>query len=63
MNLQDFEKGLDNMCKAYVIYTQQKSPYRTDAEKVIAYIYSEMKKQNKTDKFNEVLKANNINQN
>lgn len=51
------------MCKAYVIYTQQKSPYRTDAEKVIAYIYSEMKKQNKTDKFNEVLKANNINQN
>ncbi|HXP52301.1 MAG TPA: tetratricopeptide repeat protein, partial [Bacteroidia bacterium] len=56
----DLEKGLDNMCKAYVLYNQMGSPYRSDAEKAIAYIYAEMKKQNKGDKFNEILKANNI---
>jgi hypothetical protein len=51
------------MCKAYKMYTEQKSPYRTDAEKIIRYIYSEMKKQNKTDTFNQILESNNINQN
>jgi tetratricopeptide (TPR) repeat protein len=59
-NLVDYEKGLDNMCKAYNLYIVQKSPYRTDAEKIIQTIYSEMKKQGKEDKFNEILKANNI---
>ena len=59
--LNDYEKGLDNMCKAYNLYTKQKSPYRVDAEKLIGSIYKEMKKLNNTDKFNEILKANNIN--
>lgn len=58
--LNDYEKGLDNMCKAYKIYVQQGSPYRTDAENVIQQIYSEMKKLGKEDKFYEILKANNI---
>src|SRR5450432_1148778 len=49
--LSDFEKGLDNMCMAYNLYTEQKSPYRTDAEKLIKYIYAEMKKQAKEDVF------------
>ena len=61
--LNDYEKGLDNMCKAYNMYIEQKSPYRTDAEKVINLIYSEMKKQGKEDNFNEILKSNNISQN
>lgn len=63
INLNDYEKGLDNMCKAYNMYIKQKSPYRTDAEKVINLIYSEMKKQGKEDNFNKILKSNNISQN
>jgi hypothetical protein len=41
---------------------EQKSPYRTDAEKMINAIYAEMKKQDKENKFNEILKANHISQ-
>lgn len=62
-HLKDYVKGLEYMCKAYVIYVEQQSPYRTDAEKVIGTIYSEMKKQGKEEEFNEILKAHNISQN
>lgn len=58
--LNDMEKGLDNMCKAYNLYIENKSPYRTDAEKLINGIYSEMKKQGKEARFMEILKENNI---
>lgn len=58
--LNDHEKGLDNMCKAYNLYIEQKSPYRTDAEKIIQFIFAEMKKAGKEDKFNEILKQHNI---
>lgn len=61
-NLKDYEKGLENMCLAYNMYIEQKSPYRTDAEKIINIIYSEMKKQGKEEKFNQILKTHNINQ-
>ena len=61
-NLQDYEKGLENMCKAYNMYVYLKSPYRTDAEKIIRLIYVEMKKQGKEEKFNQILKDNNITQ-
>ena len=60
INLEDYEKGLDNICKAYNLYIAQKSPYRADAEKMIGQIYGDMKKQGKEDKFNEILKQNNI---
>jgi len=59
--VNDIEKGLDNMCKAYNLYVAHSSPYRTDAEKIISSIYNEMKKQNKLERFNEILKANHIN--
>ncbi len=59
-DLKDLEKGLSNMCKAYNLYIEQKSPYRTDAEKVITSIYSEMKKQGMLTRFDEILKENNI---
>jgi len=58
--LNDNEKGLDNMCKAYNLYVKQKSPYRVDSEAQISRIYLEMKKVNKTDRFNEILKENSI---
>ncbi len=60
INLMDFEKGLSNMCKAYNLYIEQKSPYRADAEKIIGLIYREMKKQGKEAKFAEILKENHI---
>jgi tetratricopeptide (TPR) repeat protein len=62
-NLNDYEKGLDYMCKAYNMYIEQKSPYRVDAEKMIQFIYTEMIKQGKEEEFNKILKANNISQN
>ena len=58
--LNDYEKGLENMCKAYNLYVEQKSPYRADAESIISTIYGEMKKQNKVDSFNEILEQNHI---
>ena len=59
--LNEYEKGLENMCKAYNLYDKAKSPYRTDAENVIGFIFTDMKKQGKTERFNEILKENNIN--
>ncbi len=60
MYLNDYEKGLTNLCKAYNLYAAQKSPYRSDAQKLIEAVYAGMSKQGKVDKFNEILKANNI---
>lgn len=62
-NLNDLEKGLDNMCKAYLIYVTQKSPYRSDAEKVIQMIYAEFKKNNNIETFNKILVKHNISSN
>jgi tetratricopeptide (TPR) repeat protein len=59
-NIKDMENALQNVCKAYNIYASAKSPYRSDAEKVINMIYKEMKKNNQEDVFNRILKENNI---
>lgn len=59
-HLKEYEKSLDYMCKAFNIYTKENSAYRGDAEKIIAYIYKIMKGDGKLDKFNEILKNNNI---
>jgi len=58
--LENQEEGLKNMCKAYNLYSELKSPYRADAEKLIQSIYVEMQKQGKEERFNEILKENNI---
>lgn len=58
--LKEYEKGLDNICKAYNLYIVQKSPYRSDAETTINQIYIEMKKLGEEDKFDHILKQNNI---
>lgn len=56
----DLEQGLDYMCKSYNLYTEQKSPYRVDAETLMGAIYQEMKTQGKEEKFIKILKDNNI---
>jgi tetratricopeptide (TPR) repeat protein len=58
--LKDPEKGLGPLCKAYNLYISQKSPFRSDAEKLISQAYQIMKSQGKSDRFMEILKANNI---
>lgn len=63
VELDNYEEGLEYMCKAYNLYIDQHSPYRTDAESVINYIYQEMKEQDDVDKFDAILEANNISQN
>lgn len=59
--LKEYEKSLDYMCKAFNLYIKNNSPYRADAENIIRYNFTEMKKLGKEDKFYEILKANNIN--
>lgn len=59
--LKEYEKSLDYMCKAFNFYIKNNSPYRADAENIIRYNFTEMKKLGKEDKFYEILKANNIN--
>lgn len=60
-HLKDYEKSLDYMCKAFNLYIEINSPYRSDAENIIKYNFNELKKMGKEDKFYEILKANNIN--
>lgn len=60
MDLKEYEKGLDNICKAYNLYIVQKSPYRTDAELLISQLFKEMKNAGKETTFDEILKKNNI---
>jgi tetratricopeptide (TPR) repeat protein len=60
LNLNDSEAGLDNICKAYTIYVSEKSPYRSDAEKVINMIHAQMKKEKKEAAFDKILKDNQI---
>ncbi len=60
VHLSEYEKGLDNLCKAYNIYVKQKSPYRSDAEKIIQFVFQEMKKEGKEKEFNAILEKNNI---
>ena len=59
-HLKNNEKALDYICKAYSIYTEQKSPYRSDAETTIGYIYKNMKDEGKTDTFKEIITKNGI---
>jgi len=57
----DMEKALHNLCKAYNLYVKAQSPYRADAEKLISYVYGQMKKAGKEDDFYKILKEYNLN--
>lgn len=52
--------ALDYMCKAYNQYIELKSPYRSDAEKVINIIYKKMAEDKKEEDFKRILAENNI---
>lgn len=61
--LFDYEKALENLCQAYTIYVEQKSPYRTDAETLINIVYQGLKKEGKEKVFNQILEKYHISQN
>jgi len=54
------EEGLDNLVRAYTIYTAQNSPYRADAAKKIGYMYKDLKNQDKLEVFNKVADKYNL---
>jgi tetratricopeptide (TPR) repeat protein len=60
MMQQKYEAGLNNLCKAYNMYTKTNSPYRADAQKAIQTVYQLMKKDGKEELFMKVLKDNGI---
>lgn len=60
VHLNNDEKGLDYILKAYKIYNKEKSPYRTDAEKIIGIIYKRMKEKNDLETFSKILKKNDV---
>lgn len=51
----DLENGLDHLVHAFVLYSQQKSPYRSDAAGKISYMYNDLKKQDKLPIFEKVV--------
>jgi len=56
----DHYKGVDNMLKAYKLYKDVKSPYLSDAAKMIETFYAELKQSGKEDVFKQAAKNNNI---
>ena len=60
-DLKEFEKALDYACKAYLIYLEQNSPYRSDAEQMISIIYENMKEEKNEKKFFKILKKYKLN--
>ncbi len=57
---QEEEAGLDNLIRAYTIYTAQNSPYRADAAKKIGYMYKDLKNQDKLEVFHKVADKYNL---
>ncbi|MFD2602390.1 tetratricopeptide repeat protein [Flavobacterium suzhouense] len=56
----DYEKGVDNMFKAFVIYTETRSPYASDAQNNLAFFYSDLKKQGKEKIFEDMAAKNKV---
>jgi tetratricopeptide (TPR) repeat protein len=57
---KDYSPALDNMIRAYILYNQMKSPYYLDAQKHIAIMYNELKKQGKLEVFNQMAKKHKL---
>jgi tetratricopeptide (TPR) repeat protein len=56
----DYAKGADYMFKAYLLYTEQKSPYINDAMTNLQEQYTFLKEKGKLDIFLEAAKKNNV---
>jgi len=49
------EEALDEICQAYLLYIEEKSPYRTDAEKLVQFIYARAKDKDQVKKYDKIL--------
>lgn len=58
--LNNDEKALDQIFKAHIIYTTDKSDYIKDTETLMGAIYQKMKKENKEEVFKKIAAENNI---
>lgn len=56
----NYEKALHNICIAYRIYLDKKSPYRTDAEKMLSTIFRKMSQDGQEERFHEILSEHNM---
>lgn len=61
LTTEDYDNGLENIFKAYTIYSNTKSAYLTHAEEVLSVYYNHYKNTGKLEKFNKIAAANNIN--
>ena len=59
-HLDKKEEGLDYACKAYIMYSQAASPYRSDAQQLIKIAYQKFSDKNEVEKFNEILNKHNL---
>lgn len=60
--LSDKEAAMEAICKSYVLYTEQKNPYRSDAANIIHGLYKEMLKSKKSKRqADEILKKYKLN--
>lgn len=57
---QDYEKGLEYMFQAYLIYKKTNSPYIHDSETLIGNYYKFLKDNNQLDLFNKIAAKYNI---
>ncbi len=56
----EYEQGVDNMFKAYLLYEEKQSPYINDAVQNLKFYYSDLEKKGKLDIFKQAAKNNNI---
>ena len=57
----DYEKACDYMFKAYIKYSETRSPYLKDAESNLSMFYQDLKQKGKLDIIRDAAKKNNIN--
>lgn len=56
----DYEKGVDNMFKAYIMYSETQSPYLKDAQQNLAFYYDDLKEKGKFEIFEKAAINNGI---
>lgn len=60
LNLNELESSLTSVIRAYKLYKESNSPYVADSQKVMKYLKTLFKEQNKTDIFEKICKEQNI---
>jgi tetratricopeptide (TPR) repeat protein len=59
-SVKNYALALDNMCKALIIYTKQKSAYKSEAESLVVQMYKLMQENKEEKKAREILNKNGI---